>query len=149
MNTHVDTLVAKLEAAMGTIVPEDLPKAASLLKWYAAKGDLTEKQCYLAKAILKRKREALSYVKKEAPYFVYLLSDGEYVKIGYSKNPKKRRKAVQSGNPRQIKLVAKKEVAGRNRALAIEQSLHKQYGKYRKVGEWFCGSILDELKQRF
>lgn len=149
METRVERLVAQLEKNMKHFPSDDRDKASSLLRWYATKGDLTEKQIKLGKAILGRKRKEVGYQKNEAPYFVYVISDGEFAKIGYSKNPKKRIKAVQTANPKRLKLVAKKEVQGRLRAKAIEKSLHKQYGKHRQVGEWFCGSILEELLKRF
>lgn len=149
MYTQPEKLVAKLEKSIQTFSPEDRDKALSLMRWYSQNGDLTQKQRYLAKGILKRKREQSLKEKTETPYYVYVISDGEFVKIGYSKNPKKRLKAVQSGNPRQLKLAAKKEVQGRRRAKALEKSLHKQYGCHRKAGEWFCGSILEQLLERF
>lgn len=149
MYTQPEKLVAKLEQSIRTVLPEDRDKALSLMRWYSQHGDLTQKQRHLAKGILKRKREQSLKEKTEMPYYVYVISDGEFVKIGYSKNPKKRLKAVQSGNPRQLKLVAKREVSGRRKAKALEKSLHKQYGCYRKSGEWFCGSVLNELLERF
>ena len=147
MFTNDEQLAAKLEAALRTLEKDDRAKATSLIGWIGSKGFFTEKQRGLGKAILGRKRKAAQKAKKEAPYWVYVMSDGEFLKIGYSKNPKKRIKDVQSGNPKQLKIPVKWQVAGRNNAKKLETTLHKHYGKLRKKGEWFCGSILEELKQ--
>ena len=146
MYTNDEQLAAKLDAALRTLSEEDKPKAVSLVGWYRAKGEFTDKQRGLGKAILSRKRKALQKAKKEDPYWVYVMSDGEFVKIGFSKNPKKRIKAVQSGNPKQLKIPLKWQVIGRNNAKKLESKLHKTYGQLRKKGEWFCGSILSDLK---
>lgn len=146
MFTTDEQLAAKLEAALRTLNKDDKPKAISLIGWFGSKGTFTDKQRGLGKAILSRKRKASQKVKKEDPYWVYVMSDGEFLKIGYSKNPQKRIKAIQSGNPKQLKIPIKWKVVGRNNAKKLESALHKRYGKLRKKGEWFCGSILDSLK---
>ena len=36
---------------------------------------------------------------------IYLISDGELVKIGYSQNPIKRLNQLQTGHPKKLKLI--------------------------------------------
>jgi hypothetical protein len=145
MYTTDEQLAAKLDAATRTLPLDDKQKAVSLTGWFAARGSFTEKQRGLGKAILARKRKALQKTKKEEPFWVYAMSDGANIKIGFSKNPRKRITDVQNGNPNQIKILHKWEVVGRNNAKKLEKSLHKHYGKLRKKGEWFCGSIASDL----
>lgn len=63
---------------------------------------------------------------------IYFIRSGKYVKIGYSKNPKKRLDELQTGNPEKLKLIA---VMQGN--LQTEKSLHDLYSNKRIRGEWF------------
>jgi len=74
---------------------------------------------------------------------VYLIrgNDGKY-KIGTSKNPEKRIKPVQTGNPDQLKII---ETYTSINATKIEVALHNKYSYARNVGEWFDLSISEEL----
>lgn len=74
--------------------------------------------------------------------FVYLLSDGEFFKIGYSKNePTIRQKGCQTGNARQLKLVA--SIPG---SIGLERSIHRTFASKRVRGEWFDLSQSDIRK---
>lgn len=61
---------------------------------------------------------------------VYFISDGEYVKIGESENPLKRKSDLQTANARELKLL--KVVFG-----TIEYELHSYFRHNRVRGEWF------------
>lgn len=78
----------------------------------------------------KRKYKALKptgYV-----YFIKAKCEGNPIKIGYSIDPKKRLKSLQTASPVKLKLV--KAIPG-NRD--TERNLHRRFKKYRIRGEWF------------
>jgi hypothetical protein len=67
---------------------------------------------------------------------VYLVSDGVYLKIGFSAHSiDKRIRAPQTGNPRDITLVQYVPRA----SMEVERSLHRRFAHYRvrASGEWF------------
>lgn len=72
-------------------------------------------------------------------------NDAHRIKIGFSKDPKKRIRALQTGSSRKLALMGWIESEGK----ILEQSLHKKYASYRLNGEWFsiepC-DVLEELK---
>ena len=55
-----------------------------------------------------------------------------FVKIGYSKDVRKRLKQIQTGCPFELDIIAR--FPG---TVAIEKSLHDKYDEYRLRGEWF------------
>lgn len=63
---------------------------------------------------------------------VYLITDGTYIKIGYSLNPVGRMKQIQTGNPHELTMVA--YFPGDQ---TLEKHLHEQYSDKRIIGEWF------------
>lgn len=68
---------------------------------------------------------------------VYFISDGEYIKIGMSYNVEKRLAALQTSNPRALKLLRTILVPNEDWARYLEQELHKHFGEKRVAGEWF------------
>lgn len=70
-------------------------------------------------------------------WFVYFITDGEYIKIGKAKNPEKRLGEIQTGNGRPLELLWKIPCKNEKASLALEQRLHVWYGDYQTVGEWF------------
>lgn len=63
---------------------------------------------------------------------VYFLYNGESVKIGHSKNPKKRVKQLQTGSSSRILLLGSIE-GGKE----LEKELHKKFNYIRIKNEWF------------
>lgn len=63
---------------------------------------------------------------------VYFVQCGELVKIGTTKNPKRRVSALQIGNPSSLNLIF--HIPG---DVTVEKSLHERFSAYRKSGEWF------------
>lgn len=61
----------------------------------------------------------------------YLIFDGEFLKVGQSKNPRRRVEAIKTGNPRNVRLLA--ELCGGFR----EAELHREFRELRVAGEWF------------
>lgn len=70
--------------------------------------------------------------------YIYFISNGESVKIGFSKDPEKRLKNLQTANPVELKLLYF-EKGNSN----IESRLHKLFSKDRIQGEWF--NFSDEI----
>lgn len=71
--------------------------------------------------------------------YVYLIGvKGDFyaVKIGYSVNPEARVGELQTGNPRELYLLAK--MPG---TLADEKAIHAQFKHLNLVGEWFKGNL--------
>ena len=65
------------------------------------------------------------------------------IKIGRSKDPQKRLKQLQTGNPNRLKLIASFKEKGKE-----EKYLHEVLNNYKLKGEWFSyhcvGSIPDD-----
>ncbi len=64
------------------------------------------------------------------------------VKIGLAKDPKKRLRQLQTGNPQRLTLMHWEEVPEKQ-ARAIERAFHAAFAPWRLHGEWFapCGAI--------
>ena len=75
--------------------------------------------------------------KKEPKWFVYLIADDRFVKIGKANNPQKRLKELQTGNPIELKICALIPCANESKAYDLEGALHRAYRDYRLSGEWF------------
>lgn len=71
---------------------------------------------------------------------VYFLYDGESVKVGHSKNPRKRVKQLQTGSSSKIQLLG--TIYGDK---ALEKEIHRQFNRFRIINEWFRPE--DELIQ--
>lgn len=141
---------AKLASRLHKVIsvlgdPEDVKKARSLCGWFQAKGFLTAKQYALGKHLLKVAKGDVEENAVTEPYYVYVISDGNHLKIGYSKEPKRRLKDLQVGNAAHLKLLRAFEVIGMAAAKAHEKTLHRKFKSSRKKGEWFDGSIQDEV----
>jgi hypothetical protein len=68
------------------------------------------------------------------PGSVYLVTDGDGIKIGYTTLPVAQRiAALQTGNPRTIRTLVTIHGAG----LDVEATLHRAFGKHQGIGEWF------------
>lgn len=82
---------------------------------------------------------------------IYLISDGEKVKIGYSKNPQKRLKQLQTGHPNRLKLIKIWDAEP-----VKEKLLHRMLWMFHKdcKGEWFtigvddCVEVMDKVINR-
>lgn len=73
---------------------------------------------------------------------VYLITDGEFVKIGVAGNVNTRMHDLQIGNPKKLCIILYEKIKN---AYKIEKLLHEKYKDKRMVGEWF--DILDEVKE--
>lgn len=84
-------------------------------------------------------------------YFIVDDYDGP-IKIGISKNVDKRLSTLQTGNPRELKLMAWIVTQGKSEDHETEQKLHRFFSEYRVRGEWFSltpDHILEVLTSYF
>mgnify|MGYP003298784138 CR=1 FL=1 len=86
--------------------------------------------------LIKTKKEEIELKNKPKSY-VYLVSDGEYIKIGKATNIANRLNGIQTGNPRKCQVLAAIPCKSGNSASVLENYLHTQYAKFRREGEWF------------
>jgi len=73
--------------------------------------------------------------------YLYCITDGEHYKIGWATNPSKRLLQLQTGNPRQLTIHARLRCSCTAQAMMRERNLHKQYRRFRLVGEWFTDVV--------
>lgn len=76
---------------------------------------------------------------------VYIFGFDQYVKIGFSRNFRKRRRQLQDGLPRAIETYL--VISG---TYQTEKELHKRFAKYRLRGEWFlfAGELADWIEEQ-
>lgn len=78
---------------------------------------------------------------KEGKFYVYFIRENSRkapnYKVGYSKNPIQRVQSLQTGHPYKLGLFGLLEYDTREEAFRMEQSLHKDFSKYKEQGEWF------------
>jgi hypothetical protein len=69
-------------------------------------------------------------------------SDFDMVKIGASRNPKRRVNTINTSCPYEVMLVFEKELSGKN-AVILESEIHKYLNKTRfhMTGEWYSISV--------
>lgn len=64
---------------------------------------------------------------------VYFITDGEFIKIGKSENPIERMRTMQTGNARELKMLAIYQCYDEE----LEGYIHKRFSHDRVRGEWF------------
>lgn len=77
---------------------------------------------------------------KGSPAYIYFITDGVYVKIGVATNLDKRLKGLQTGNPRELKILYSFFTEW---PYVVEAKLHKKYKHKHIRCEWF--DILDDF----
>lgn len=78
-------------------------------------------------------------MKSDALYIIQSDNTG-MIKIGRSKDPLKRLKQLQTGNPNKLKLIAYFDNMGWR-----EKELHEQLSRYRLEGEWFSYECIGDM----
>ena len=129
----------------------DSRAARSLADWWLVHKSWTQKQWLYARALVNRdrKKKAKPKVKK---YYLYAITDGEFIKLGYSSSISGRLKAMQTGHPKPLKCLWRYYV-GKTEAVArrLERKLHKYCSKQRVRGEWFsmaCAARVEEFSAK-
>jgi hypothetical protein len=99
---------------------------------------------YLPTAMKKRAKEIVSFeypahkVSDEARRYLYAIASKHQVKVGYSVDPKKRLKVLQTANQEQLKLEWQVYVGDcEKEAKRQEKKLHRLLKQYHVRGEWF------------
>lgn len=69
--------------------------------------------------------------------FVYIISDGTYLKIGVTSRLDKRLKQLQIGHSMPLSVVHTSEPMSRSNAFFVEKYAHLQLVAHRLHGEWF------------
>lgn len=64
--------------------------------------------------------------------FIYLITNDDFIKLGFSTNVTKRIKSLQTSSPKRLKLI--KRVKG---TIEQEKQLHRKLLQYRVNGEWY------------
>ena len=67
---------------------------------------------------------------------VYLITDGNYYKIGVSTDPESRLKSLQTGNPNKLEIVNTYNVSSSD-MYEMETTLHNMFKDKRVLNEWF------------
>lgn len=81
----------------------------------------------------------LGYAPGPRTSVVYFIGDGDAVKIGISKNPKKRLRQLQTGHPKKLSILATFPGAADE-----EMQFHGRFRPHHLQGEWF--RYCDEIK---
>jgi hypothetical protein len=70
--------------------------------------------------------------------WLYFIQEGDSgpIKVGRSTDPWKRLDTLQSGNPRQLRLIAAYRVG--KTAHVIERNTHREFIAHRMIGEWYA-----------
>lgn len=78
--------------------------------------------------------------REENMEYIYLIKEGNNIKIGSSNNPEKRLNTLKSGNSNDLSMLYKFESLN---AKKDEKFLHKFFSSKRINGEWFALSLTD------
>lgn len=74
---------------------------------------------------------------KKSKSYIYIISDGENIKVGVSKDPDHRIKQLQTGSVNKLELIEKYCVPA-DKVYKLEKICHTRLqSRYRKRGEWF------------
>lgn len=80
-------------------------------------------------------------------HYLYAVSDGDNLKIGYSVNPESRLKRMQTGNSKDLKVVWESYCASDSKEAQFqEKKLHRHIRNYKIRGEWFEGQCINLLE---
>lgn len=84
----------------------------------------------LMKLTRKDEKKMVKLIYENEIIYVYFISDETAIKIGKSDNPLTRLSSLQTGNPRELKLLG-------SSPLLEESDVHLKFNEYRIRGEWF------------
>lgn len=90
-----------------------------------------------------------SYGEKMSECYVYIMQSGQRggpIKIGVAKDPERRIRELQTGNPRTIVLRIKIKMPSRSAAYALEAWFHNKFWAARLEGEWFQSKLCNIKK---
>ena len=100
-----------------------------------------ERESHFRPTVRKRPRKS-----KRGDYYLYAISDGDFVKLGMSRDCLKRLEALQVGHPKELVLVKAWHVARYpHLAKQSERKMHKRFKKFLVRGEWFSVDVVEHL----
>jgi hypothetical protein len=73
---------------------------------------------------------------------IYCISDGEFIKVGMSKNVERRLKQLQTSSARELFVTLIIPCSCSAQAIMRERQIHKSARKHRVRGEWFTESVM-------
>ena len=128
---------------------DDASVATSLRMWWLEHKSWTPKQWnYIAAIVTKNKKPKKK--RKASKYYLYAISAGQAIKLGYSSNIKNRIKAMQTGQHEDLKCEWQYYVGtSKAEAGALEKKLHRYCKRYHVRGEWYkkqCMHIVEQFK---
>lgn len=77
---------------------------------------------------------------------VYVITDGEFVKVGVATNVLARIRTLQSANPRRFRILMFTHPIPSNEALYMECEIHKALSKHHVSGEWFDMESIEDIE---
>lgn len=147
--TRLPSKLLLLEKHLNDLERDDVSFAKSLIQYYQKNERLTEKQLPYVDILLQRANVETIKSRSNRTHYLYLISDGEYVKIGYSTNPKSRLNDMQVGRAEKLKLVASVECENRQKAKKEERLAHQACKDLRIRGEWFKIEAMHWFKEYY
>lgn len=73
-----------------------------------------------------------------SPTSVYIMTCGEFTKIGVTANAKARLKGINTGSPQPSVLYRSRQFPSKEQAHRVEARLHRLFSRFRSNGEWFA-----------
>jgi hypothetical protein len=125
---------------------EPMEEARKSLCLAFVRGPMTDKQKKYAESLAKPlwgKIKAEKRERRNRQHFVYGISNGEYLKIGYANNPNRRLADLQVGNPNNLEIRGLIECPDQKSAKRIERKMHRACKRHRVRGEWFNMAALE------
>ena len=144
--TEADSLLIDLEKVSMT-GSSQASAANSLKMWYLQHKYWSVKQwCYAKSIVAKSKKTAKP--SKPKKYNLYAITDGTYVKLGYSSNIPARIKAMQTGHPEPLTLSWKYYTGTtESEAKRLETKLHRFCRNHKVRGEWFNSDCMAQVER--
>src|SRR5690606_27489797 len=137
-------LIVRLDKRASKLVDEKNREfARSLLKQWVRYGELSGNQWHWVRRLLKC--PVVNETPKNSEHFVYAIRSADLVKIGFAADPRKRMKAIQTGNPEAVEVVYLEKHPTRGAAKVREAELHKRLKAFAVRGEWFKAEALQRV----
>ena len=92
---------------------------------------------------IKNKRDSILKLRKKQGY-IYYVSCKDYIKIGYTNNPKLRLSEMQTGNPYKLKIIKLLKNKTQQQEKILHKKLKSKYPKLHKHREWYYKDIINK-----
>ena len=92
---------------------------------------------------IKDKRDSILKLRKKQGY-IYYVSCKDYIKIGYTNNPKLRLSEMQTGNPYKLKIIKLLKNKTQQQEKILHKKLKSKYPKLHKYREWYYKDIINK-----